>query len=302
MNKCIVIKDNTLINSSYFLTLTEKRLILYCIAKAQKENRKINNQDFIEISANDFNNFYKFNENNDYRNLKSACDQLMKRIFSYEYLNSKEKKVIRKSHWVNKIDYIELDATVKILFSDEIIPFISELEKNFTKYFLKDVAKMTSVYAIRLYELIIAWGSVGKTPVIELSEFRKKLGILDNEYPRMTNFKDRVLNVALKQINELSNIKVEIEQHKKGRSIYGFSFQFIEKKEKDVEKKAIKTLSDSQRHLFAKKLSEMPEMSKYSQGTESYQQFAIRIADMLADQNKLIEFTPLLEKAGYEAH
>jgi hypothetical protein len=40
-------------------------------------------------------------------------------------------------------------------------------------------------------------------------------------------------------------------------------------------------MTDSQRHLFANKMSEMPEMSKYSQGTESYQQFAVRIAEML---------------------
>ena len=42
-------------------------------------------------------------------------------------------------------------------------------------------------------------------------------------------------------------------------------------------------MTDAQRHLFANKMSEMPEMSKYSQGTESYQQFAIRIADMLLE-------------------
>jgi hypothetical protein len=29
-------------------------------------------------------------------------------------------------------------------------------------------------------------------------------------------------------------------------------------------------MTDAQRHLFANKLSELPEMSKYSQGTESY--------------------------------
>jgi hypothetical protein len=46
-----------------------------------------------------------------------------------------------------------------------------------------------------------------------------------------------------------------------------------------------------QRHLFANKMSEMPEMSSYSQGTESYQQFAIRIADMLYSLKNLENFT-----------
>ena len=55
-------------------------------------------------------------------------------------------------------------------------------------------------------------------------------------------------------------------------------------------------MTDSQRHLFANKMSEMPEMSKYSQGTESYQQFAVRIAEMLLHPEKFRELYPLLKK------
>ena len=58
-------------------------------------------------------------------------------------------------------------------------------------------------------------------------------------------------------------------------------------------------LSDAQRHLFANKLSELPEMSKYSQGTESYPQFAVRIAEMLQDPERIKEFSPYLIKVGY---
>ena len=60
-------------------------------------------------------------------------------------------------------------------------------------------------------------------------------------------------------------------------------------------------MTDAQRHLFAKKMSEMPEMSKYSQGTESFQQFAIRISDMLLEPEKFRELYPCLEKAGFQA-
>ncbi len=94
---------------------------------------------------------------------------------------------------------------------------------------------MTSPYAIRLYELIIAWKSTHKTPVFELAEFRNRLGVEEHEYSRMTDFKRRVLDVAMKQINELSNIQIKMEQHKKGRSIAGFSFTFVEIKKKDSD-------------------------------------------------------------------
>ena len=48
-----------------------------------------------------------------------------------------------------------------------------------------------------------------------------------------------------------------------------------------------------------KKLSELPEMGRYSQGTESYPQFAVRIAEMLQDPDRIKELYPYLKKVGY---
>ncbi|MEK5749651.1 hypothetical protein [Acinetobacter nosocomialis] len=58
-------------------------------------------------------------------------------------------------------------------------------------------------------------------------------------------------------------------------------------------------MTDSQRYLFANKLSELTEMNKYSQGTESYSQFAVRIAEMLQDPLKIEELLPYLKKVGF---
>ncbi|HCB7983535.1 TPA: replication initiation protein [Escherichia coli] len=126
-------------------------------------------------------------------------------------------------------------------------------------------------------------------------DFRQKIGVLETEYKRMYDFKKYVLDIALKQVNEHTDIIVKVEQHKTGRSITGFSFSFKQKKSAthSVESKRdpntldlFSKITDKQRHLFANKLSELPEMSKYSQGTESYQQFAVRIAAMLQDAEK----------------
>ena len=187
---------------------------------------------------------------------------------------------------------------------------ILHLEKHLTSYELEQVAHLTSGYAVRLYELLIAWRSVGKTPEIKLNEFRQKMGVLDGEYQRMELFKRRVIEPAITQINEHTDITAEYQQYKKGRSIVGFSFKFKQKQQPKIEKpKDLKRdpntpdffikMTDAQRHLFANKMSEMPEMSKYSQGTESYQQFAVRIAEMLLQPEKFRELYPVLEKAGF---
>ena len=59
-------------------------------------------------------------------------------------------------------------------------------------------------------------------------------------------------------------------------------------------------MTEPQRFLFANKLAELPDISKLSSAGESYQQFAIRLAEMLKEEDKFIEFYPHLKKVGYQ--
>ena len=211
-------------------------------------------------------------------------------------------------HVGSVVFYVDTLAILEITFAPDVVPLITRLEEHFTSYQLKQVSQLTSKYAIRLYELLIAWREVGKTPQIDLAEFRQKIGVEAKEYERMHHFKARVLESSIKQINEHTDITVTYEQHKKGRAISGFSFKLKQKQQakkiqadRDPNTADLFTrMTDAQRHMFSHKLSEMPEMSRYSQGTESYQQFAVRIADMLLQPEKFKELYPLLEKAGFK--
>lgn len=229
MTADLIVKDNTLVNSSYSLSLTEQRIILMCVAVAQKKGKVIDALDPVDIRISEFVSMFEINEKSAYREVRNACDTILSRQFSYKFINKNGKLVLRKSNWLQHADYLEDEGVVRMLFTPSIIPFISDLNRAFTKYYLQDVVKMTSVYGIRLYELIIAWQSICKTPVFELEEFRENLGVKEDEYRRMTDFKRRVLDVAVNQINEFSNLKVKYEQHKRGRKITGFSFIFYEK-------------------------------------------------------------------------
>ena len=304
----LVVKDNSLINASYTLGLVEQRLILLAIIEARETGRGIDTETFLEIHAQHYAERFNVDVKNTYAMLSDAVMTLFNRQVTYmtidEKRNKPEKRVVR---WVSGISYVEGAGIVKLRFAPEIVPLITRLEQNFTSYELAQVANL-NIYATRLYELLVAWRSAGKTPIIEINEFRSKIGLLEQEYKPMNNFKNRVLDPAIKQINEHTDITVTYEQHKKGRAISGFSFRFKQKPQpKKLESKRdpntpdffIK-MTDAQRHLFANKMSEMPEMSKYSQGTESYQQFAVRIAEMLLQPEKFRELYPVLEKAGFK--
>ena len=305
MKNGLVVKDNALMNASYNLEVTEQRLILLAIINARETHQGITSDSKLEIHANDYASQFHVTKEAAYKALKTAVNNLFERQFSFKEETKKGIGVVR-SRWVSRIKYIDDSAILEITFAPDVVPLITRLEKHFTSYQIQQVTQLTGKYAIRLYELLIAWREVGKVPQIELSEFRAKLGVEDDEYKAMNHFKSRVLEPSIKQINQHTDITVSYEQHKKGRTITGFSFKFKQKQQPKIEaKRAPNTadffikMTDSQRHLFANKMSEMPEMSKYSQGTESYQQFAIRIADMLLEPEKFRELYPILEKSGF---
>ena len=309
MKNGLVVKDNALINASYNLELTEQRLIMLAIINARESGQGITADSKLEIHASDYAKLFNVSLDASYKALREAVNNLFNRQFSYtaEYKRTGKTGVVR-SRWVSRIFYVDDLALLEITFAPDVVPLVTRLEEHFTSYQAKQVAHLTSKYAVRLYELLIAWREAGKVPPIEISEFRNRLGLLDDEYTAMHNFKKRVLEPSIQQINEHTDITVTYEQHKKGRTISGFSFRLKQKPQpKKVESKRdpntpdffIK-MTDAQRHLFANKMSEMPEMSSYSQGTESFQQFAIRIADMLLQPEKFRELYPILEKAGFK--
>jgi len=305
----LIVKDNALIQASYTLDTVEQRLILLAIAEARETGHGVTENSLLEVHASSYINTFNVEKHTAYTVLRDASKSLFDRYVTYHDINPKTGKD-RSFHcrWVDKIGYEPQSGIVFLRFTQDIVPLITRLEENFTKYELQQVSRLTSSYAIRLYELLIQWRSAGKTPIFDLSIFRQQLGVDAHQYKTMSNFKTYVLDFALKQVNELTDITAKYEQHKKGRSISGFSFSFKQKKTssdkviKETDTLSIfSKMSDKQRHLFANKLSELPEMGRYSEGTESYQQFAIRIAEMLQDSQKFQEIFPYLQKVGFQS-
>ena len=312
MKNELVVKHNLLINASYNLEVTEQRLILLAIINARQTGNGITADSKLEIHASDYASRFDVTNDGAYRALKNAVLNLFDRQFSFKEEDKNGKVGTVKSRWVSRIKYIDDSATLEITFSPDVVPLITRLEKHFTSYQIKQVAQLTGKYAIRLYELLIAWREVGKIPQIGLAEFRNKIGVEDDEYMRMSDFKIRVLEPSIKQINEHTDIRVTYEQHKSGRNITGLSFKFKQivkqQNEKSKNKRDPNTIdlfskmTDAQRHLLASKLSKLHEMSEYSLGSESFEELAKRLAEMLLDEKFFKSVTPLFNQIDYKPY
>lgn len=307
----LVVKDNALINASYNLDLVEQRLILLAIIEARQSGKGINANDPLTVHAESYINHFKVHRNTAYQALKDACNDLFARQFSYQELSDKGNIINKKSRWVSEIGYIDQEAVVQLIFAPAIVPFITRLEQCFTQYEIQQISELSTGYAIRLYELLIAWRTTGKTPLIELMDFRQKMGVLDNKYTAMCDLKKRVLDPAIKQVNEFTDINVKCQQHKKGRAIVGFSFTFkqkqnsvqqISKPSKDLDTvEMFHKLTEKQLDMFSSKLGDLPAVQAMARVGEDMRSFVARLRTMLMDAEQQKALLPYLKEVGYAA-
>lgn len=302
----LVYKDNNLIEASYSLNLSEQRLILTAIVVARDFKTDFTSDTLLTIHASEYMERFGVERQSAYEALQSACESLFERRLMYRAIDPETGKLgVYKSRWVSKIGYIREAGCVQLMFAPDVIPLFMRLEQKFTKYELKQISSLTSVYAIRLYELLMRWRGTGKyfTPIAEL---REKLGLLENEYKVMGDFKKRVLNLAVMQINEFTDVTVHYEQKKEGRSITEVHFFFSQKKMKDVSDPTVLPsydLSTKQCEIFARKLCNLNNTvfcSQYADVGESSQSFEKRIYQELHDPKYVKKYLAHLEQVGFK--
>ena len=222
-----VCKANKVIEAGYKLSLNEQRVILACIGQVNSLEELFKTDRF-ELTAKDFAKLYEINEDKAYQTLKEIAEQLFERYVIIDNPDPDEPTLkYTKTRWVSSIDYIPEKGKIAVYFAVRMLPYLGKLRGEFTKYKLEHIGKMTSIYAIRLYELLVQWQKTGNREV-EIDWLKKQFQ-LDEGYDRMDNFKARVLDPAVEDINTHSNLQVSWTQRKTGRRVTHLTFTFAEK-------------------------------------------------------------------------
>lgn len=300
MSNDLIAMDNSIVTSAYNLTLNEQRLI-YCALKQMPKydpnnpNQEpldprtpfyITRDDFIELGVN---------PDNVAQEIRQATKELMKKTLFVQtpagvkqfhwlsevlrYDRNAEQKLKEKypnpddyNYYINALRAYNLldalpthkpddDIVARVIFSQEILPLLSDLRASFTQFLLSDVAEFTSIYSFRIYQFIMKYKDFGKAK-INLDDLRYMLLLMD-KYPLTADLKRWVLEVATKEINEKSPYKISYEMLKKGRKFVAVEFTFKlkekakktkEKTERDPNTKDLfDNLTDKEREIIAQK-------------------------------------------------
>lgn len=296
----LVVKDNALIDACFNLSLVEQRLLLLAITEA-REIKKLSSSTAIEVTAHQYSTQFKIHEKEAYNALKTACDLLFERRFSYVD-RYKGDRLIKKVRWVSELGYVENKGLVLLNLSDTVISLISRLENQFTKYHLNQVSGFKSKYSIRVYELVVKWLANTITQKYEVADLREKLGLDHSEYKTMSLFKVNVLDKALTEINAKSDLQVSYEQFKSGRTITHIQFKIKQKSATDtVKRKKVKEMTAKQIDMFSDKLSKLESFQSHyiADAGVSVTEYKQAIAAKLQDQFYVEAWGKYLADVGF---
>ena len=171
----LVVKSNRLVEASYRLTMVEQHIVLMAIIEGRETKTALTADTSVEIRATDYAKTFDIPENQAYEQMIEAEQTLFNRYVILHDINPKTGKEDKiKTRWLSSVTYPKGGGSIYIQFAPKIIPYITRLETEFTVYRLERIAKMTSIYAIRIYEILIQWGSIGKREV-EVEWLKKTL-------------------------------------------------------------------------------------------------------------------------------
>ena len=230
MKDNLVTQSNDLVSASYIMSVSEKELLLACISKIDsRPNRpeQVTKQTKFTITVDTMKElFYKdTNKDNAYRDLKKSADRLFDREVTIKLGDNKT----LRTRFVSGVLFDPDEAQITVTFAEDILPYLTELSVNFTKYRLHEVAELSSVHAIRLYELIVMWTNQYQySKELDLNEFKEIMGV-QNKYKQFGQLRERVVETAINEINEKTNYKVSVNYKKVKRSYVSLKLKFHKK-------------------------------------------------------------------------
>jgi len=218
MNNTLEVRHhNAITTARYEYSELQLDLFFYLLSKLRKDDTsgvyEIVVKDLSEITGKKY----------AYNYLRKATEAMGSRMF--EVLTEKTYEQI----WMFQgVKYIIGEGRIEVKLSESIRPYLFDLKNNFTSFELLSALRLTSKHAKRIYTICSQWKDVGETKKFDLLDFKKMLGLVDakgkEDYEEVSMFKKKVLDVAVKQINEHTDLIISYTLEKKGRAFKNVVF------------------------------------------------------------------------------
>jgi len=241
----LVVKSNELVEARYMFDVWETRFFLSLIAMIDKndDDEKTYRLWFKDIKTN-----FKLKSNQSYSYLREAAQSMASKSVYIGWMNDEFRRG-RMHRIIRFVDFLEKGQEgkkgasqqeyVDVSIDKDIKPYLLDIKKNYdpkttryTSYDLRNVIKLKS-YGMRIYELLKQFEYAGSRTIAV--QDLKDMFEITNEYPRFSNFYQKVIKVSIDSINKYTDLRIpSVEKIKQGRRVAALRFIIESKSDKEV--------------------------------------------------------------------
>lgn len=310
-------KSNILISSKYKSSVLENKILAVAMSQVKiQEGRPI-----AKISVKNFQEKMNANKGSFYTQMKRAAKSMSGRQM---FIEDKENNSFMLINLIGKVEYNNGDITIK--FEPDLTEYLVDLQKNYTTLNIEMMMSLDTQYGFRIYELLKSKAyapkgirDTGKYKIVfGVSELKVTIGIvntqtdavrraLQNKNPDFDNivenvaieksfkswfdFKRRVLDPAIEEINNKTDLYVEYVPigRGKGGKIKEIEFYVTKKEIADAYKKEI--ITDNKIEIVQDSIKE-PDPEKLMELVEELQ-------EVIDEPIKIKDYKSILKAANY---
>lgn len=224
----LVTQSNKLIEARHDVPLTarEQKIILTMVSMIQPSD-----EDFkkYQISIKDFSAMLGLTGHVKYEEIKDIAQRLQRKSV---FIAEEDGFVV--TSWVASQRYKKGEGIIELTFAPDLKPYLLQLKSHYTSYKLSNILSLKSTYSIRLYELAKKWQHLGNwtCPVEDLKVY---LGATKSTFDRYNLFKVRVLELAINELNEKTDVKLSFVEKRKGRKVDKIEFEIKHSSDKEIK-------------------------------------------------------------------
>lgn len=218
--KALVTKSNNLVEARYHFSIWETRVFTKLVSLIQPGD-----EDFkkYKLQIRDLVSFFGVNDNDAYAKIKAVPDNLLKKVVTIPYTENGEERFLKTGLIAQASIPKKKEGYIELSFHPDLKPYLLQLKRTFLSYDIRNVLKISSVYSIRIYELLKQYEKIGYRE-FDIDTLKVILGVSD-KYKLYGHFKSRIVLKAQEDLKLNTDICFNFTEIKKGRKVIAILFE-----------------------------------------------------------------------------
>lgn len=227
MENNLITQSNKMVQNARFsddITMRELKILYTVVSMIEPNDSEFK---LYKFRVRELFDLFGLKKNTPVTVIKETAEKLLTRYVS---VSSEDSNNFLGYSLISVCKYIENAGTLEIKINSDVKPFLLQLKRDFTSYKLLNILTLKSEYSIILYQYFKSYLHSGGSITVDVEEFKSMLFGKDNtKYSKYSLFKRDLLVRVLNEINSKTDLQIDFEEIKEGRSVKSLKFTITEK-------------------------------------------------------------------------